>query len=167
MLQPESLPAKEDITACITLGSVASSGKELDWAMQRQHPWLPEVAARSFVLANLGSCVLPSCQEAHGYDKQSHKVSALMQAHLHPEAETLQQQPVKGGIHECPRVLQHSGGLCQQQGMEGWQLLEGLPRGACSCGQQQLQLGARWNVLRCCQGRPEEAQGLIRQSPAP
>lgn len=91
---------------------------------------------------------------------------ALRRAHLHPEAETSQQQPVQGGIHERPRVLQHCGSLCQQQGMEGWQLLEGLPCRACSCGQQQLQLGPCWNVLRCCQGQPKQAQGLICQSPA-
>ena len=89
-----------------------------------------------------------------------------MRPHLHPEAEAPQQQPIEGGIHERPRVLQHSGSLCQQQGVEGWQLLEGLPCRACSCGQQQLQLGACRDVLRRCQGQPEEAQGLVRQGPA-
>ena len=91
---------------------------------------------------------------------------ALMRGHLHPEAEAPQQQPVEGCVHEGPGLLQHGGSLCQQQSMEGWQLLEGLPWRACSCGQQQLQLGPRRDVLRCCQGQPEEAQGLIRQSPA-
>ena len=93
-------------------------------------------------------------------------LKALMRPHLHSEAETPQQQPIEGGIHERPGVLQHSGSLCQQQGMEGRQLLEGLPYRACSCGQQQLQLWPCRDVLRRCQGQPEEAQGLIRQSPA-
>ena len=166
------------------------------WAVQRQHPWPPGVAATHTQdlrpCACQVMCSLPGSpdgknstlfQATKGAQLASNLAfiqamtgaqltssprmfQALRRAHLHPEAETSQQQPVQGGIHERPRVLQHCGSLCQQQGMEGWQLLEGLPCRACSCGQQQLQLGPCWNVLRCCQGQPEQAQGLICQSPA-